>query len=671
MDRVFAVRLRWGLRHPLTWLWGVLFVGAGVWWHNMPARAELCQWQHLVFWGALALGLLWSEIEIRPLDGWIKKYPAPVLLLLAAGAFAQMEASIENPFDSMILPGFVWGIVIALCIYLIFYALFGRVWAAGIAGSVVFLIWSLGSYYTLLFRGLPLMPNDLFSAGTAAEVLGAYQLTVTPSVLLLLLLFVVELAISLALRRRADRSRWKLRLAGRLSSLAFSCVWLCVCCTGAVAEAIGFVMNEWDWHATYWQQGYLESTLLKIEKLRYITPPGYSEDEMYTMLDEMEPASSESATPDIVLIVNESWFDWRQAVDFTANREITPFLDQLDNCVRGYAVSPQYESGTSHSEYELLTSNCTVLLPSQTPFTQRNLDGTNSLVKHLGDLGYSSISFHPASPSNYNRSLVYRQLGFEQSQFWNWEDIPLLPLEDVVYVHNGFSDESCFEWIRRAYEDRDTSRPAFIYNLTYQNHGGYEQADFNGGSWEVDPEHRVTLSSGFEAQRGQAEEYLSSVTYTDTAFQGLVEYFEQQEDPVIVCMVGDHAPHFTEAVETRYDGLEHQLHERGTPFVIWANYPLEEQEVGYIGMSQLAPLLLQTAGVELSPYYQSILELSEEFPVISRDFCQAADGSLASFSLDNAVDISQSVRRYIFFENAALTVPADNVADVFLPWNAA
>ena len=649
MDRVFAVRLRWGLRHPLTWIWLVLFPGLGVWWYNMPARLELPVWQQGVFWTSLVLGFVWSEIEVRPLDGWLRKWSGPVLLLLAAGAFCQLETSIGDPLEMMSTPGYIWSTAIALCVYLIVYALAGRVWIAAIAGSVLFFVWGLGSYFTLLFRGLPLMPNDLLSAGTAADVLGTYELSVTPEVLVIAAVFCGSLAIGLSLRPAQVR-RTRLRLAGRLGALAAAVLWLTVGCFCDYADR-HFRFYEWNWSENCYFQGYLQTFVMRAEKLIIKPPVGYSEAEVMELLADMEPdETAADEQPNVILIVNESWFDWNQLVDFETDRVVTPFLDELDNCVRGYAVNPNLS--TSGAEYEILTSNSTSLMPATTPFTQMDLSNSNSLAKHMLALGYSTSSFHPCTYNNYNRKSVYPNLGFETSWFWNWDqtDELMVELDPLMVVHGGVSDQTCFEQLIRMYEDGG-SEPMFLYNLTFQNHGGYEQATFNGGDWEVDPEHRVQITSGFEESRGQAEEYLSCLTYTDDAFRMLVEYFSAQDDPTVICMVGDHMPHFTEEPESAYTGLKYQLRSRGTPFVIWANYPLEEQEVGYIGMPQLAPLLLETAGLPLSPYYQALTELSEEIPVISRDFFQLASGEMDAYTFLEQEEQNPLLRRYLYFEN--------------------
>lgn len=666
MDRVFAVRLRWGLRHPLTWLWGVLFLGAGLWWHNMPARAELCQWQHLVFWGALALGLFWSEIEIRPLDGWIKKYPAPVLLLLTAGAFAQTEASVNNPFTDLLWTGAVWSCLVALCVYLVLYAILGRIWRAGIAGSAVFTLLSVINFFTLQFRGTPVSPGDIFSAGTAAEVVGGYALSFTPTVLLLCALFVCQLAILLSLRTPGKKRGWKVSLAVRLGCAAVSVLWLWGGYFTALPQQMGLKLEEWSWTVNYYTKGYLCTSVMRIETLFYSAPAGYSDEAVAQMLDEMEPAAQGGGElPNVILIINESWFDWRQVTDFTTNRPVMPFIDSLDNCVRGFAVNPVV--GTSASEYEVLTSNSMSLFPSSNPFTQMNLSENNSLARYLGQLGYTSTAFHPCPASNYNRNVVYPALGFDNAYF---EGSPEIQDVEQVNVHMGYSDQSCFEVLEMLYEQQTGDQPLFLYNLTFQNHGGYLVADFNGGWWTTDEEHRVYVESGFENVRDEAEEYLTSITYTDEAFEQLVTYFSAQDDPTIICMVGDHPPYFTESVQDGHTGLESTMYQRGTPFIIWANYPIEEENVGYIGMPQLAPLLLQTADIELSPYYQSIVEMQQDVPLLASGFFQTSDGQYWSHT-DPDAPTPDTLRRYLYFEYNSVAMRTLKDARLLSPFSLA
>lgn len=193
MEVSSVVRLRYGVRHPLFWIWAAVSVLLGGIWFAGGGGSSLAVWQQAVVPAALVVGLLWAQVCVTPLDTWLKRHPAPVLVLASVVSFLQMEISTGNPFSSMIFLGYVWGVLIALAVYLVLYAVLGRVWMAGTAAGAVFLIWGLGSYYTLFFRGLPLMPNDLMSVGTAANVLGNYTLELTQEVVAIVALFVCQL----------------------------------------------------------------------------------------------------------------------------------------------------------------------------------------------------------------------------------------------------------------------------------------------------------------------------------------------------------------------------------------------------------------------------------------------------------------------------------------------
>ena len=65
-----------------------------------------------------------------------------------------------------------------------------------------------------------------------------------------------------------------------------------------------------------------------------------------------------------------------------------------------------------------------------------------------------------------------------------------------------------------------------------QNHGGYTAADYPA---------QVTLTDA-PGEYPMAEQYLTLANKTDQAFRTLVEYFQNQEEPTIILMFGDHQP---------------------------------------------------------------------------------------------------------------------------------
>lgn len=619
---------------------------------------------------ALAVGFLGAEFRWNIIDDFFRRYPVIVLPLLAAGDFFQMEASNENPFTSLKAAGALWSFLAALCVYLILYALTNRAWLSGMLGALLFTIWALVNYFTLQFRGTPVSPGDMFSAGTAMDMVqsGKYHLSFSGTVLLILVIFLMQssLIISVFGVKGSGTTRIKI-IRGMVFAVAG--VWLWAGYMTQLPGSVGLYRVEWSWTENYYPKGYLCTTLMRVPLLFYQKPAGYSDQAVCDIVNELiadntGSAQAEAKRPNVVLIVNESWFDWRQAEEFTASAPVMSFVDQLDNCVRGFAVNPVV--GTSASEYEVLTSNSMCLFPTNNPFTQMDMTKGNSLPRYLKELGYKSIAMHPCPSENYNRYIVYPDLGFDRSYFYEdseiWED-------DPVFIHGGYSDADCFHFLQRLFEENKEEKPLFLYNLTFQNHGGYQMADVNGGDWETDPDRWITVTDGFEYARSEAEEYLTSISYTDEAFSQLVEYFSQQEEPTIICMVGDHSPYFSTEDPDRLleRGQDVIAHELGTPFVIWANYPIEEENIGYIGMPQLAAILLKTAGIELSPYYQAILDMTEEIPLLGSHFYETSDGKFAEYNFEEK--LPEALNRYLNLEYSSIARGTQKDDRLVLPFS--
>ena len=150
------------------------------------------------------------------------------------------------------------------------------------------------------------------------------------------------------------------------------------------------------------------------------------------------------------------------------------------------------------------------------------------------------------------------------------------------------------------------------------------------------------------------DEYLSNIYMTDRAFGELTEYLTEQYEKtgrkVIVAMAGDHAPSFVDHVadHTFTDENNLQILERSTPYLIWANYPLENagqtsatDEYNRMDMCMLAPTLVENAGLPLTPYYQYLLALKQVAPVVTaaNDYMDA-DGVTHTYGENAELDLS-------------------------------
>ena len=216
--------------------------------------------------------------------------------------------------------------------------------------------------------------------------------------------------------------------------------------------------------------------------------------------------------------------------------------------------------------------------------------------------GYETVAMHPYGKSGWNREKIYPLLGFDE----------FIGLEDMTGIENYrayASDFSNYEQVINRYEERDGN--IFIFNITMQNHGGYNEEFEN---FTVDVNSGVSNDYAFN-------QYLSLVKKSDEALEYLIRYFERQEEPVIICFFGDHHPGIYEPVDEllkdNYTEMEQQIIRYMTPFFIWANYDIQEEEVPLTSLNYLSSMLLRESGLELPAYNQFLLRTLEEMPAIS------------------------------------------------------
>lgn len=396
-----------------------------------------------------------------------------------------------------------------------------------------------------------------------------------------------------------------------------------------MSESIGL-----RWVDSYQKYSYIACTIRTAWDASYKIkmPYGYTNN----CLDELEITQKAEPTenpPDIILILNESFFD----ISILTNLETdVPYLENImgmENTIQGYALNPA--GGTNSSEYELLTSNSLKLL-EYSPFNYLNLQNTNSIVSHLERLGYTTTGAHCATPINYNRGSAYPALGFNHIYF---ED----DFTNKTYYgeRTQATDACCYENLLNWY--KNGNEPQFLYLLTIQNHGGWDR---NENKFDT-----VHVLGDFGEITEQMNEYLSCIRLTDQAFYDLTEQLEEIDKKIIVCMVGDHVPSFYNQLPETPTGNIHLLRV-STPFVIWANYSLEDTahlDGKSISMNYLVPSLLQLAGIELSPYYQHMVDIRDEVPILmTRNLYFDKNGQEHNY--EEACKYSEAVNTYLYME---------------------
>ena len=527
-------------------------------------------------------------------------------------------------------------------LYLALFAVMGRTRIAVPAASCVLYVISLAETFVVAFRGRPIMLWDVMAFRTAMTVSGNYEFFITHQ---MKTAFVLLLLMNVFLWFTPRRVRgWRLRLAvggGIAASIAGYGAWFFAC----LVPSWGLGINMWAINGTYQEYGYVLSTAVSFQYVVKKPPQGYSSarlKEIYNRLEEesisTEPGNGQSypgspekrpedgqpVTPvNLICIMNESLSELKTAGDFTTNTEYFPFMDSLEeNTVKGSLCMPVFGSMTSNSEFEFLTGDSMALLPANSIAYQFNVKpGTCSMVSTLKDQGYYSVAMHPYPGENWNRVECYQNMGFDaflDQEFY----------EGSQELRNYVSDEADYQKLIQVVEAKENPEDKlFIFNVTMQNHGGYE------GTYD-NFEQEVWLTGEYEGKYPKTDQYLSLMKRSDQAFQYLVEYFSRIDEPTMIVMFGDHQPSVEDEFYDDIAGMpsseitvQEHLMWYETPFIIWTNYSMPSEDMGRLGAVYLSSEVLWRANLEMTPYNRFLLAMKEDLPVVHFLGCYDREGT--------------------------------------------
>lgn len=498
-------------------------------------------------------------------------------------------------------------IVTIAIVYMFFYVICCRVWLSCLLTTITVSVLSLVNYYTLIYHGMPFSVLDLKNVQTAANVFGSYQLTVDITVKRVLLLYLACIIVSVICKKIGTEIRTTVR-----KRVVCDLIGICYIATVLFIGYFGpnpikpLNVITWIWSEPYYQYGYASCSVEMCYTVFHAVqePEGYS-DQYVENIEIKSDLKQDYETPDIILILNESFYDLGLVANLETDVDYLEYYHSNDQAIKGYCVVPQIGGATNCSEYELLTSNSMQLMPGITPFNDLSLVDANSIVTVLNDQGYYTMGSHSQPPSNYNRGYVYSNMLFDRTFFW--QDFQNL---EFYSGRNHESDESVYANLERWYAEavKEQDHPIFLYNLTYQNHAAYNMVAEN--------DYLVHVQGDYGDMTSILNDYLTGIYQSDIALQKLIEYYQESDRTVIVCMVGDHAPYFVEDIgNPAMNEDEKNLKYRSVPFLIWSNKGVEAEDVGYISMNMLIPKVLSVVGVQMSPYYQYLYDMSSQVPI--------------------------------------------------------
>ena len=552
---------------------------------------------------------------------------------------------------------FKFNVMCVAVIYLLFLAVLASARYAWILAHMLCVLMAFADYFVYEFRQNEITFADIATVGTGLSVAKNYNFAIHDRGAIVIMMTICAVTLVLNFKILLNR-RIIHHIAIRV--IALGAAWYFVQYIND--HAMGLATQTWEKKGTY-KNGFVLNFILGIQDGMVKAPEGYSPDIIselekeygYTGTDDTSSAGDASSrkntsssisadgqekAPTIITIMNESFADFSLIGDLDTNIEVTPFINSLkENTLRGYALASVFGAKTPNSEWEYMTGNSMAFLPTGSVVYQQFIDDEpTSMVSYLEGMGYTTVAMHPYYASGWSRNIVYPDLGFDEMMFMDTGDF-----DETDLMRNYITDKQLYDKIIDRFEQKGEDEDLFIMSITMQNHGGYKDTYEN---FTNDVMYR-------NGEYADADQYLSLIHQTDIATEELIHYFENVDEPVVIAFFGDHLPSLSASFYKSLNGkgvsgltLSQLENLFSVPFFIWTNYETEEGTIPRTSLNYLSTLVLERAGIELSPYQEFLSDLMDVVPAInSRGYYSAAKRKYYHVDAAEGVD-AEWIKKY-------------------------
>ena len=563
------------------------------------------------------------------------------VLLAPFVIYINMELAIftvRKTFRGMNVYLLIYNVGVVFAIELLLIIITNRVRLGTDICAVICVFFNVINHFIYEFRGTPVMALDLATISTAADVADQYEIKLNFYTLLALLVLFAFIMIGRVIKCEPVFNKVRYRFCG----IAATAVLLVggiggVMFTGYL-EAHGHYLSLFNPLGSYQRYGSLAGFTKSFEYVSFKKPENYSPKRAEEIASKYQSDTVDTSKkrPNVIVVINEAFSDLKALGDFQASEDYMPFIHSLmkdKNCVSGTSYSSIVGGQTANTEYEFLTGNSLAFLPTGSVTFQLWLkDAMPSLATQLESEGYmGNNAFHLCKATNYRRDRAYPLLGFEG--FYNsWN-----ATEEIERMRDLATDRATYKAIIADYEDhkKNSDDPYFAYTMTVQNHSPYIS--------KGDPNFEQKIKTP-KIKADDVANYLSLIKYTDEAFEDMVNYFKQVDEPTVILMTGDHQPRIRDSSMSamtkdkwkNWNDEEMMKHRYAIPFVIWANYDIEKKMVEQTSMNYLQTIMLETIGSELTGFQKYQEDIEKEIPVLTGNGYIGADGKFYKLDDENS-----------------------------------
>ena len=474
-------------------------------------------------------------------------------------------------------------------------------------------------FFKTNFRGEALFPSDIVFASAAGDMFSQFNISLTPAMIMSLIILAVAVVFSALFTLPKINNRYYINLiAAAVFAVSAVFYWNNYVLNTQHYKNMGFYenMNPID---IYYSNTFHTAFLFYVNSTVVPAPDNYGQERVVQLLSEAGMPSKEQTTPDVILILLESYFDPNSLFGLEFTESINENYNAVaQRAVYGNMLSFKYGGGTADVEFNILNQINTTYYTEALSYM--NVYGNNKLPSFVHDLkaaGYSTFAMHAYTSQLYNRIKAYSNMGFDGSKFMD-------TYSNTATYGNYISDISHVEEMIEKYEEYVATGAdnIFLYGVSMQNHMYMSQENITDRVYLKDKGYSRSFTDGM----GILASYMRQ---TDMAIKRLYDYFEQVDREVVIILYGDHQSYnidglsdfSTESLNeiTSYSSMtykEKYIASHTTPFIIWSN----QRDMGgeywpLISPYNLWALASQSYGLPSREYERYLYQQMQTMPV--------------------------------------------------------
>ncbi|MCT8139923.1 LTA synthase family protein [Anaerobacillus sp. CMMVII] len=460
---------------------------------------------------------------------------------------------VENLLFLNVLP-------VVLIIFLLYF-IFNRAWVSFLLTSIVIMGLTWINYFKLLIRNDPLLAMDVNLFFESMNMAGKYVIELDWKIISVIVACILGTAVAFY---------W---VKGRIDFIRFRTLGIVVLVVVSLysyknlyandkiysATENYTLINRWSATQVYISKGFVYPFIYSIKAAIDEAPVGYNETAAKERLSAYNYSNiAENKKVHVISIMLEAYNDFTKFKQIEFSKDVYGYLHELEaESYSGELVTNIFAGNTVDTERSFLTGYTSL-------YNFRN--NVNSYARYFGEQGYTVEGSHPCHDWFYNRKNINEYFGFEN--YYYFENY-------YSELANGkiADDDILFPQIIKLYEaNKKTGKPYFSFNVTYQNHGPY--------STEATTDVQFIKNIGYPDEEYHIlNNYLAGIHHTTQELKTFIDYFRQEEEPVVIILFGDHNPwlgdnnsvYKTLGIDFDLSLDEGFYNYYNTPYLIWGN----------------------------------------------------------------------------------------------------